>query len=260
MYPKIFKSKNMVVIKFPIKNLRNAEYVQFTSSACNIFARFGIDRENLSPLYDQLGMYLKDAETAMAVERKNEKIREKNEKDRYRDRLHSKLFNYVKSILYDERDPRFNDAQVVMRVLKEVGNPTQLAENAESAMVTALGKRLEQYRAQVAAIGATEMLKALLDTNAEFIALEIEARDIAASMNMNKAPSMATVRKQIDAVYRTIVDAINGYAKLPAKEEQYREIVAEMNVLVEKYDALLMQRRKSTSQNSQIGSKEVKNR
>ena len=240
----------MVVIKFPIQSLRNAEYVQFISSACNIFDRFGVDRENLGPLYEQLVQYLGDAEAAMAIEKVNEKIREKNEKDRYRDRLHSKLFNYVKSILYDEKDPRFNDAQIVMRVLREVGNPTHLAENAESTMITALGNRLEPYRPQVTAIGAINMLNALLQANQEFISLEIEARDIAAFYKLTSAPAMPTVRKQIDPLYRTIVAAINGYANLPSKQEEYREIVAEMNVLVKKYDMLLLQRKSNSGSSS----------
>jgi hypothetical protein len=233
----------MVILKFPIHNLRNAEYVQFISSACNIFGRFGVDRENLNPMYEAIALYLKDAETAIAIEAKNEKIREKNDTDRYRDRLHRKFFNYVKSILYDEFDPRFNAAQQVMRVIKEVGNPTSLAENAESAMIAALGKSLEPYRAQVIAIGATDMIEALMTANERFVALEIEARDITANLKMSKSPSMTTVRKQIDTVYRTIVDAINGYAKLPAKQDAYRELVTELNVLVEKYDAMLMQRK-----------------
>ena len=88
-------------------------------------ATFSTNLASTAPLYDELGGLVKTAEMALSVEKKNEKIRQKNEVDRYRDRLHSKLFNHLKSILYDEKDPRFDDAQQVMRVVKDVGNPTR---------------------------------------------------------------------------------------------------------------------------------------
>ena len=125
---------------------------------------------------------------------------------------------HLKSILYDEKDPRFDDAQQVMRVVKDVGNPTRLAENAESAMLTALGNRLEPYRNSLEAIGAQPMVDALLEAKRQFIALEIECREIIASQQLNKVPSMGTVRKQIDPIYRAMVSAITGYANVPSKK------------------------------------------
>ena len=236
-----------MITKLHINILRNAEFFQFMQSAFVIFDKYGIDRENLNQLYEDMQQCLLDAEIALAYEKKNEKVREKNEADRYRDRLHSKLFNHVKTILYDERDSRYDDAQTVMRVLKNVGNPTQLAENAESAFLTTLGNRLEPYALQIEAIGAKEMLEALMNENKRFIALEIECRTFAAEQTISKPPAMGTVRKYANEVYRRIVDAINGYANLMTKREQYRDIIAEMNVLVAKYDQLLAVRKKSKS-------------
>jgi hypothetical protein len=232
-----------MIEKLNLNHLRNSEYYQFIVSANNLFVKHGIDRDNLGSLYDDLDKQIKEAEIAMAIEKKNEKIREKNEADRYRDKLHSKLFNYVKSIVYDEKDPRFNDAQQIMKVMKEAGNPTQLAENAESAMLTALGNRLEPYRRQTEAIAAQSILDALMEANRQFIVLETEAREITASQKLDAAPSMSALRKQIDPVYRNIVSAINGYSVIPAKKETYREIVTEMNVLVNKYENLLASRK-----------------
>ena len=56
---------------------------------------------------------------------------------------------------------------------------------------------------------------------------------------------MGAIRKQIDPVYRSIISAINGYANIPSKQEAYKELVTEMNVLVAKYEALLMARKSS---------------
>jgi len=225
--------------------LRNSEHFQFISSARVLFVRFRVDTENLGPLYVELETLLKTAEEALALEKKNAKVREKNDMDRYRDRLHSKLFNQTKSILYDEKDARFDDAQVIMRVIKEAGNPTRLAENAESAMLTTLGNKLEPYRNQLEAINAQTIVDDLLAANRQFIVLEQECRELLAIRKAGATPpSMSAVRKQIDPVYRTIVNAINAYYSIPSKKEAYSELVYEMTVLVEKYDALLMARKR----------------
>jgi hypothetical protein len=217
-----------MILKFNINNLRNAEYYQFIVSAYAIFLKYGMDPKYFGSLYDEFGEQIRIAEKAMAIEKKNEKVREKNEADRYRDRLHSKLFNYLKSITYDEKDPRFNDAQQVMKVMKDAGNPTQLAENAESALLTALGNRLEPYRKQMEAIGAQQILDALLEANLQFIALETEAREVTASQKLEGVPPMSALRKQIDPLYKTIVTAINGNAVIPSKKEAYKEIVTDI--------------------------------
>jgi len=232
-----------MINKFPIHALRNAEHYQFMASAHLIFEKHSFDRIHLQPLYDDLGVLIKAIEQGLAVERKNEKIREKNEMDRYRDRLHSRLFNYVKSILYDEQDPLFDDAQTVMSILKDVGNPNRLAENAQSTMLITLGNRLATVNVQIEKIGATFMVEKLMETNRQFIRLETESREVTASRKLDHVPSVTIVRKKIDPVYRNIVDALNGYVRIPVKKEACRELIYEMNILVAKYDALLSARR-----------------
>jgi len=228
-----------------IVRLRNAEYFQFMSSVRDIFAKLCVDREYFGSLNDELVEHLNAAEAAMALEKKSEKIREKNEMDRYRDRLHSKLFNYLKSILYDERDDRFDDAQAVMKVVKEAGNPTKLAENAESALLTALGNKLEPLRNRLQVIGAQEIVDDLMEANRQFIVLETECREIIAAQKLSNVPlSMAAVRKQADPVYRAIVNVINGFCNIPSKKEAYRELVIEMNVLVARYEAMIANRKR----------------
>ena len=234
-----------MIQKFQIKNLRNAEYFQFISSVHDILVKKGADNENFACLHEELGLMLKTAEKAMALEKKNDKVREKNEADRYRDRLHSKLFNYLKSILYDEKDLRFDDAQIVMRVMKEAGNPTQLAENAQSAMMTALGNKLEPVHQQLAAIGAQTIADDMMEANRKFIAIEIEYRQMLAAQKLDDTTvSMNTVRKQSYPVYRALVNAINGLYGIPSQKEAYLELVTDMNVLVARYDALLAARKK----------------
>jgi hypothetical protein len=161
--------------------------------------------------------------------------------DSYRDRLHSKLFNYLKSITYDERDPRFDAAQRLMRLVKAAGNPTKLAENAESAMLTALRDKLDAHRDDVVAAGAQDIADALATANLQFIALERECRRFAAAQPAG-TQSMGAARKQSDPAYTAIVNAINSYADLPSKKEYYGDAIAEINALALKYEAALSAR------------------
>ena len=234
-----------MIQKIQIQNLRNAEYFQFISSVQDILAKTGAENESFACLYEELQRWFKLAEKAMTLEKKNDKVRQKNEADRYRDRLHSKLFNYLKTILYDEKDARFDNAQQVMRVVKEAGNPTQMAENAQSAMMTALGNKLEPLRAQLEAIGAQNIVDDMMEANRQFIVIETEYRQMLAAQKLDDTTlPMNAVRKQIDPVYRAIINAINGLYGIPAKKEAYRETVTEMNVLTARYDALLAARKR----------------
>lgn len=231
-----------MIQKGRITHFRNPEHYQFMHSADSIFLKYRIDPENLEELYFAFGAKCKEEEVSLAVEKGNEKIREKNGADRYRDRLHSKLFNQVKAITYDEKDTNYDAAQRVMNVIREVGNPTKLAEDVESAMLTTLGNRLEPYRDDLQLLGVQDTVDKLMETNRQFIALEKECREMSA-LNIGKVPSVSAIRKEIDPIYRSIVNAINGYAGVPSKKEAYKEIIAEMNTLVDKYEALLSARK-----------------
>ena len=234
-----------MINKYAFINLRNSEYFQFMVSVRDILSKHGIVIESFGCLYDMLGENLTVAEAALAAEKRNDRVRQKNEADRYRDRLHRKLFNYLKSILYDERDQRFDDAQEIMRVVREAGNPTRLPENAQSAMMTALGNKLEPLSERLENIGAKTTVDEMMEANRQFIALETEYRQMIAAQQLDGTPaSMAAARKLIDPIYRSIVAAINGYANVPSKRDECRELVTELNVLVARYDALLSARKR----------------
>ena len=199
-----------MITKLDVNNLRNAEYYQFMQSALAIFDKYGIDRANLEPLYEEMRHHLHEAELALAYEKQNEKVRLKNDANRYRNRLHSKLFNYIKSILYDERDGRFDSAQIIMRVLREVGNPTRLDENAESEVFTTLSSRLAPFHNHLYAIGAHQIMESINEANRVFIALEVECQKVVTENNLSKPHSLCAVRKQLDLEYRIILNAINS--------------------------------------------------
>jgi hypothetical protein len=238
-----------MILKLKLGNLRNPEHLQFMTDGYKLFLKHNLEAGELSPLYEELNGQVKLEENAMSIERANEKIGEKNRADAYRDKMHSKLFNHLKTILYYEEDPKYDAAQRVMKTVKSAGNPTNLAENAESAMITALGNKLEPYRADLAASGAQEHLDKLLEANRRFMVLETECRQLASTKSLAAVPSMSAVRKQTDVVFRRITGAINTFIGL-RNMDTYKELVADLNVLVEKYDRVLSQRKSSSSKNN----------
>jgi hypothetical protein len=234
--------------KAHLNNMRNAEHMQYMVSAHDIFTRHDMDAENLGECYEEMTRCGMAEENALAGEKNFEKIHEKNAADKYRDKLYSRFLNYVKSITYDDRDPHVQNAKAVFKILKEIGNPTRLAENAESAMITTIGNRLEPVSTDVEAIGAADLLAALLKANQEFVDLERECRDIATSHS--DLLSVAAARKKSDAIYRVIVNAINGYAAIPSKATNYKSLIADMNTLINKYNALVAGRGNNDEGNS----------
>jgi hypothetical protein len=231
-----------MIRKFQISQLHNAEHLQFVTDTDRTFQTYFLEADRLSPLYDEFSRLAKAEETAMAIETKNGKIKFKNEAEHYRDRLHSKLFNYVKAILYDDADPQFDAARRVMDVIKSVGNPTHLSENAETAMLTTLGNKLEPYSADLAAIGAQPHLDKLLETNRQFTQLEAECRSIASERAQAGLPSATAIRKELDPVYRKIVDALNVLIQIH-NDPSGPALTADLNTLIDKYDSLIAQRK-----------------
>jgi hypothetical protein len=229
-----------MIRKVKITQLRNAEHLQFVTDSEKVLRTHLLELDALSSVYDNYTRLGKAEETAMAVELRNEKVKLKNEAEYYRDRLHGKLFNYVKAILYDEADPQFDAARRVMEVIKSVGNPTRLSENAETAMLTTLGNKLAPYTADLESIGAQSHLYKLMEANQKFSQLEAECRNIASERAQTGLPSVSTIRKEIDPVYRKIVDTFNVFILLHG-EESYKALIADLNTLTDKYNTLISQ-------------------
>jgi len=235
--------------KLTLAHLRNAEHQRFVDDADKIYDKYQLELQLMSPFYAEFKRLKEEEAKSMTVERNNAKVKEKGRAERNRDKLHSKLFNSVKYITYDESDPLFEAAQRVMTVIKSVGNPKHLAENAESSMLINLGVKLEPYRADLEALGVQVHLDKLLDANNEFIQLEMECRDIVTARSLANTLSMVAVRREIDAVHRTIVAGFNMQIKLKG-EEDYRTFVADLNTLIDRYESLLAQRKTRSSNSS----------
>ena len=233
---------NLKNIRF--RELRNAEYFQYMTDMYTIIAKYDFLGEVLQFLVSELKRLLGIAEVALLAERRNDMVRQKNEADRRRDRLHSRLFNYLKYITGDEEDPRFDDAQTIMRIIKEAGNPTNLSENAQTAMMTALATKLEPHSETLTNIGAKQHVDDMNAANQQFIAVNDELRSMIAAKKLDPTQaSMSVIRKDMDRLYVSIMGSLSGYAM--AKSDEGAEMIAELNVLIERFDALLAARKRN---------------
>jgi hypothetical protein len=221
----------------PIKlsALNGLNHMQFVTGTCDIFRKHNAEPEILSGSYEALYILRDKEEAALSREKNNEKILEKNMADLTRERKHSSLFNYSKSILYDDDDPRRDAAQRIMNVITEAGNPSRLAENNESALLTTLGNKLEACGADLDTTGARSHVDKLIAANNRFIELEKECRSLVADKRLADEPSLTALRKQTDPLYRSIIDTLNALIKTKGKAG-YENLIVDMNVLIEKYN------------------------
>jgi hypothetical protein len=86
------------------------------------------------------------------------------------------------------------------------------------------------------------------EANRQFMQVEAEYREMIAMNKISDAPtSMRAVRQQLDPVYRAIRGNVNGLLLIPEEAETNKELVAEMNVLIARYDAMLAARKRTTT-------------
>jgi hypothetical protein len=224
----------------PFRTLHNPEYLQYMTALRDFLAKYGVVEDSFVCLYDMLGENVKTGEVALIFERRNVKVAEKNEYDRVRDLHHSRLYSKLKFILMDENDERYEVAQAAMRIVREAGNPRNLPENAQSAVMTALGRNLEPLRERLQETGLQTLVDAMTEANADFIRAEKELRTMKFEQAMDETPrSMTALRRQNDPIYRAIIAVINAYYNVPSKREACIELIAEINALVARYNALL---------------------
>ena len=224
-----------IIKKFVLTRMLITEYYLYIKSAYDLFVKYKIDGAVFGCFIEKLGELLDLAEAALSLEKTNAKYREKDEADNLRDRLHGRLYNYLKYILLDYNDHRYADAQTIMAVVEDVGNPTRLPENVQSTVMLSLVNRLEVYNEKLEFIGARAIVDDMAVANQRFIAVEAELRELRTMHKYNSVPPMTELRKEIDPIFNAIIGAINGYCVLESKRDEYADIVREMNTLSARY-------------------------
>ncbi len=228
------------IVKFSPHNLRNKEHMQFIRLILEALLKHDPDNLNIRALYDDLAQLMQEEETALSVELGSSITAQRDAADYYRDRMHSQLYHYVKSFLFDEEEAAdFEAAKRVMRIIRQVGNPWKLADQAETSMIIQLGNELKPYQADIDQIGAQGRLDKLLSANQRFAEVDKLCRD---DKTNRPSGNVKVVRLKVDPAFTSIKDAINADIDR-YKDNRFDTVVTDLNAIIKDYSTLLAQRK-----------------
>ncbi len=226
--------------KFEHRSLRNKEHLQFIKLVLEALIKHDPNNLNIRGLYDELAQLIQEEEMALSVELGSSITAQREAADNRRDRMHSVLYNYVKSFLFDEEEvAEFESAQRVMRIIRQVGNPWKLADQAETSMIIQLGNELKPYQADLEQIGAQSRLDKLLVANDRFVELDKLCRD---DKTNRPSGNVKSVRVKVNPAYWAIANAINADIDR-FKDDRFNAVATDINSIIKDYSTLLAQRK-----------------
>ncbi|GHT22877.1 hypothetical protein FACS189430_05310 [Bacteroidia bacterium] len=227
-----------MITNIKVSSLRNNEHLEFINEQAKIFGKYQFDDTLVQSYLDEWLGLQEEEKRAIAVENGNVLSGQVSQAEQYRDRLHGCLYCYVKSFLYDEQESELYEAAGrVMRIIRQVGNPTQLTDSAETSKLQQLEDELRPYSADLERLDATGRLDKLIAANKRFAELSSTRRED----NLSRpSGNVKQVRLKIDPLFRSITGAIDFLAKKDAA--RYGSLVTEINAVIADYNKTLANR------------------
>jgi hypothetical protein len=227
------------IVFFRTSSMHNGEYISFMSETDRQIVSNDLGRLGLVGIYPLYKDGLTLAQQTYGILRGNPLTEAKDNAENYRDNRYSAFAMFVRNASYDS-DPNIGAAaDTVLKVIDEIGNPTNLSDSKETAELFNLQSNLQPYHAELRQIGADRRLAELATANEEFIRLQDEWYKAG-----GKKPSgnMLIVRRQLDPVYRNIVNCINAFAILNGVAA-YESFILAHNELIAQYRTIVVQRK-----------------
>jgi hypothetical protein len=235
--------------------MQNGEYVSFMSETDRQIVANGVDKMGISGLYPLFKDGLTLVQQTHGVSLGNPLTEAKDKAENYRDNRYVAFALFVRSATYHS-DPAISEAaDRVLKVVDDIGNPTRLSDSKETAELFNLKTNLQPYSADIQLIGADERLAELFAANDEFIRLQNQWYKAGGE---KLSGNMLVVRRQLDPVYRNIVNCINSFATLNGVAA-YESFIRAHNELIAQYRTIIAQRKtkaKKTAQNDNAKSAE----
>jgi hypothetical protein len=230
-------TKNIVFFRTSV--MHNGEYVSFMSETDRQIIVNGTDRMGIGTLYPLFKDGLTLVQRTYGVLPGNPLTEAKSKAENYRDNRYVALTTYVRSAACDS-DPLIGKAaDTVLKIIDDIGNPVKLSDSKETAELFNLQVNLQPYQAEIGLIGAGRRLAELVAANDEFVRLQDEWYKAGGE---KLSGNMIIARRQLDPVYRNIINCINSFVALYGVNV-YEPLILAHNELIAQYAAILAQRK-----------------
>jgi hypothetical protein len=228
--------------------MQSGEYVSFMSETDRQIVANDVDKMGLGGLYPLFNSGLTLVQQTHSVSLGNPLTENKDKAEHYRDTRYTAFVLSVRSATYDS-DPAISEAaERVLKVVDDIGNPTKLSDSKETSELFNLKTNLQPYSADLQFIGADGRFAELMNANDEFIRLQNKWYKVGGE---KLSGNMFAARRQLDPVYRNIVNCINSFAALNGVAA-YESFILAHNELIAQYRTIIAQRKtraKKTTQN-----------
>jgi hypothetical protein len=233
------KSIKVIITRFRYEHLRNETHVEFHTNVNALFVKYTPEALGIETLYPPYKTLFDEEVAALDVIRRSELTAEIRAKDHERDRIYRGLAGSVKACR-DHFDPAKRQAAEKLEVILEhYGNIARKRLDEKTAAIEDLHREWTKQEnfLQVTTLGLGDWLAQLAQVNRDLEQLLMGRYEEAA-----KRPQipMRSVRKELDKVFRTLLDLFEISVRVN-KEETNKEFIAELNAVMERYRDILAQ-------------------
>jgi len=230
----------MKIESIAISTMRNDAYFQFNTEFRDLVIKFEAEKlkiksqfiENYLPLYTQLDDILKKIRKSAITE----KIQEA---DALRDNMCVGINEISKAYLRHFDADVCDAAKRVRIILDTYGNIARKPLNEQTSAVYNLLQELQgKYKEDIKKIGLEEWVNQLKITNQQFDTLVKDRYDESAA---KIDAVMKEVRKELDVVYKNLVDMVNVFAMIESDKEVFISFIKTLNVIIAKYATIMAQ-------------------
>jgi len=227
--------------KLILNHLRNNEHSQFMNDVDGLIAIYGAAELGVEGQYADFEIALMAERTAMRIELGSIKTRDIKQLDKLRDSTWSAISARVKATLRSPFKQEAESAMVIWYTLKQYGNIYLLSFNEATATFSNLIKDLNSpdNMAHLQTIGITGWVDELKSQSKQFEVLFDERNS---EMANRISGDVRAIRKQIDPLYKQIIEKINASLVLEIAQPAAFNFAGSLNQKIKYYKTTLAAR------------------
>ncbi|MDH6356915.1 DUF6261 family protein [Parabacteroides sp. PF5-9] len=203
---------------FKLPSMSNGEYFQFMTNVYNRIKLETPEKLKIVPLFQKFEQILIRLDHAIIVHRKSGLTDKINQANINRTNLFKGLSTVINGLLYNNDEQKKSKAKLVRTLLDNYGNVTIMSLDKKSTYITNMVNDLLEapYIGYITSLGLGDQLNALSEENRKVITLMQER---ITDRSNNKKENSRLVRKEMDEVYRQIIDMVNAQALVASVSE-----------------------------------------